>query len=90
MASLKQVTSQASINHLRVEEKLYEAKHAVCRLPRENYYEELLAVIRRPGWTTGAERIYFAAMIDLILVYTENLTDLHQQLMAASRAVQTN
>jgi hypothetical protein len=90
MASLKQVTSQASINHLRVEEKLYEAKHAVCRLPRENYYEELLSIIHRPDGPTAAERICFAAMIDLILVYAENLMDLHQQLMAASRAVQTN
>jgi hypothetical protein len=90
MASLEQVTSQALINQLRFEEKLDEAKHAVCRLPSEDYYEELLSVINRPGWRTSAERIYFAAMIDLILVYTENLLDLHQQLMTASRAVQTN
>jgi hypothetical protein len=91
MGALKQLNPQASLNHLqRFEEKLDEAKHAVCRLPSESYYEELLSVIHRPGWTTAAERIYFAAMIDLILVYTENLMDLHRQLMAASRAVQTN
>ena len=60
MATLEQSRPQASVEHLqRFERKLREASRAIARLPGDDYYAQLQKIIRRPGWTTVAEGIFF-------------------------------
>ena len=46
------------------------------------------AVVRRAGWTTLAEGIFFEALVESMLTHTRDLTQLHQRLKAAFEAVQ--
>ncbi len=45
-------------------------------------------LVRRAGWTTTAEGIFFDALTDSILAQTRDLQQLHQRLKAAFEAVQ--
>jgi hypothetical protein len=72
----------------RFERRLREVKQAIAGLPGEQYHEELIKIIRRAGWTTLAEGIFFEALIESILAHTRDLQQLHQKLKAAFEAVQ--
>ncbi len=72
----------------RFERRLREVKQAIASLPGEKYHEELVKIIRRAGWTTLAEGIFFEALIESILAHTRDLQQLHQKLKAAFEAVQ--
>jgi hypothetical protein len=72
----------------RFERRLREVKEALANLPGDEYYAELLSIVRRVGWTTLAEGIFFDASIDSILAHTRDLNQLHQRLKAAFEAVQ--
>jgi hypothetical protein len=72
----------------RFERKLREVKQAVDGLPGEQYYEDLLKIVRRAGWTTLAEGIFFEAMVESMLAHTRDLAQLQQKLKAAFEAVQ--
>ena len=72
----------------RFERKLREVKLAVENLPGEKYHAELIAIVRRAGWTTLAEGIFFEALVESILAHTRDLEQLHQRLKAAFEAVQ--
>jgi len=71
----------------RFEQKLRQVRQAVANLPSDDFHEQLLGVIHRPGWTTIAEGMFFEAILDSMLAQTQNLAKLHQQLMNASGAV---
>ena len=72
----------------RFERRLREVKQAVAGLPGEEYHAELTNIVRRAGWTTLAEGIFFEAVIESILAHTRDLTQLHQKLKAAFEEVQ--
>ncbi len=72
----------------RFERRLREVKQAIASLPGEQYHEELVKIIRRAGWTTLAEGIFFESLIESILAHTRDLQQLHQKLKAAFEAVQ--
>jgi hypothetical protein len=72
----------------RFERRLREVKQAIAGLPGEQYHEELVKIIRRAGWTTLAEGIFFEALTESILAHTRDLQQLHQKLKAAFEAVQ--
>jgi hypothetical protein len=72
----------------RFERRLREVKQAIAGLPGEQYHEELIKIVRRAGWTTLAEGIFFEALIESILAHTRDLQQLHQKLKAAFEAVQ--
>jgi hypothetical protein len=72
----------------RFERRLREVKQAMAGLPGEQYHEELIKIVRRAGWTTLAEGIFFEALIESILAHTRELQQLHQKLKAAFEAVQ--
>lgn len=72
----------------RFERKLREVKQAIAALPGAQYHEELLKTIRRAGWTTHAEGIFFDAVAEQILAHARDLQQLHQKLKAAFEAVQ--
>jgi hypothetical protein len=64
------------------------ADQAIANLPGDEYHEELLKIVRRAGWTTLAEGIFFDALVESMLAHTRDLTQLHQRLKAAFEAVQ--
>jgi hypothetical protein len=72
----------------RFERKLREVKLALAALPGERYHEELLQTVRRAGWTTQAEGIFFDSLTDQMLTHIRDLQMLHQRLKAAFEAVQ--
>jgi hypothetical protein len=71
----------------RFEKKIHEMKQAIARLPGEDYYAEILGIIRRPGWKTVAEGLFFEAVVDTILARTRDLEQLHHRLRKASEVV---
>jgi hypothetical protein len=72
----------------RFERRLREVKEAMANLPGDEYHVELLQIVRRVGWTTLAEGIFFDALIDSILAHTRDLNQLHERLKSAFEAVQ--
>jgi hypothetical protein len=89
VASLAKTKPEAPADQVqRFERKLREAKQAMASLPGEEYHAELLKIVRRAGWTTLAEGIFFEALIDSIMTHTRDLQQLHVRLKAAFEAVQ--
>ena len=89
MATLANSKPEAAVAQVqRFERKLREVKEAVANLPDDEYYAELIKTVRRAGWTTLAEGIFFDAMVESILAHTRDLNQLHQRLKAAFEAVQ--
>ena len=89
MATLAKSKPETSLDQVqRFERKLREVKQAVASLPGNDYHAELLNLVRRAGWTTTAEGIFFEALTDSILAQTRDLQQLHQKLKAAFEAVQ--
>jgi hypothetical protein len=72
----------------RFERKLREVKQAIANLPGDEYHAELINIVRRAGWTTLAEGVFFEAITESILTHTRDLQQLHQKLKAAFEAVQ--
>ena len=89
MATVSKSKPEAPADQLqRFERKLREVKQAVASLPGNEYHAELLNLVRRAGWTTTAEGIFFEALTESILAQTRDLQQLHQKLKAAFEAVQ--
>ena len=87
MATLAKPKPVSSAHLERFTQKLRAVKQAVASLPGDDFHEQLITVIHRPGWTTIAEGMFFEALADSILAQTQHLAQLHQQLKAASEAV---
>jgi len=88
MATATVSTHGTSAEHIqRFEQKLGKVKQAVAALPGDDYHQVLINIMHRPGWTTPAETILFEALVDSILTQTQHLAQLHQQLLAGSKAV---
>jgi len=71
----------------RFEKKVNAVQQAVKQLPNDDYFNTLLGIIHRPGWTTIAEGLFFETMVDSILVQTQQLNQMHKQLLAGATAV---
>jgi hypothetical protein len=72
----------------RFERKIREVQQAMAALPGPEFYAELLLSVRRAGWTTLAEGIFFDAVADSMLSHARDLAQLQQRLKAAFEAVQ--
>jgi hypothetical protein len=89
VATLAKSKPKASAEQVqRFERRLREVKQAVASLPGNEYHTELLNLVRRAGWTTTAEGIFFDALTESILAQTRDLQQLHQKLKAAFEEVQ--
>jgi hypothetical protein len=79
VATLAKSKPEASVDQVqRFERKLREVKQAIAKLPGDEYHEELLKIVRRAGWTTLAEGIFFEALVESMLAHTRDLEQLHQ------------
>lgn len=64
------------------------AQGGALHAAREGQAPELLQIIRRPGWTTPAELLFFHGLLDSMLTQAKALETLHSALINGSRAVQ--
>jgi hypothetical protein len=88
MATLARTGSHVSASHIqRFEQKVGAAKKALATLPGDDFYDQIIVIIHRAGWTTIAEGIFFEAALDGIVTQTQQLAQAHQQLLAAADAV---
>jgi len=88
MATAIVSTHGTSAEHLqRFEQKLGKVKQAVAALPGDDYHQALNLILHKPGWTTPAEALFFETLVDSMLAQTQHLAQLHQQLLAGSKAV---
>ena len=88
MSPTVQHDSSISTEHIQgFETKIQNAKAAFGKLPGADFYDELLAVIHRPGWTTPAEASFFEAVLDGITAHTQSLAVAHDQLLTAAKLV---
>ncbi len=72
----------------RFERKIHEVQKAMDALPGPEFYRDLLVSVRRAGWTTLAEGVFFDAVADSMLAHARDLAQLQQRLKAAFEAVQ--
>jgi hypothetical protein len=89
VASLAKSKPEVSTEQVqRFERRLREVKEAIANLPGDEDHYELLQIVRRVGWTTLAEGIFFDALIESILAHTRDLRQLHERLKNAFESVQ--
>jgi len=85
----KRATSHGvSADHVKqFEKKVNTMKASFAALPPQSSFDTLLQYIHRPGWTTPAESVFFETMVDSIIAQTQQLAQMHKQLMAGAAMV---
>ena len=75
-------------NHIReLEKKVSALSDALAHLGKGTTLQELLRILRFPGYTTPAEFTFNAAILDTMLVQTNALEKLGQDLLAGAKQV---
>jgi len=72
------------------EKKVNAMKASFAALPPQSSFDTLLQYIHRPGWTTPAESVFFETMVDSVIAQTQQLAQLHKQMMAGAALVGHN
>ncbi len=72
-----------------LEKKVTALSDALARLSSKEDFKKLILIIRNPGWTTPAEFIFAAGIVDSMLAHTAALATQKQGLLAGSKAVAT-
>jgi hypothetical protein len=81
-------THDVTAEHIkRFEKKITDMRRAFAALPTDDSFETLLKYIHNPGWTTLAESTFFEGLVDSMTHQTQQLTNLHKQLMAGAEQV---
>jgi len=70
-----------------IETKVKDLTKNLAKLAHERDFEELIKVIKQPGWTTPAEFKLVTGVVDSMIAQTKALTDLKQVLIEGSRSV---
>ena len=75
-------------NHIReLEKKISALSDALAHLGKGTTLQELLRIIRFPGYTTPAEFAFNVAILDTMLVQANALEKLGQDLLAGAKQV---
>jgi hypothetical protein len=75
-------------NHIReLEKKISALSDALAHLGKGTTLQELLRIIRFPGYTTPAEYTFNVAILDTMLVQVNALEKLGQDLLAGAKQV---
>ena len=81
-------THEVTTEHIkRFDKKVTDMRRAHAALPADDSFDTLLNIIHRPGWTTIAEGIFFEGLVDSITQQTQQLANLHKQLMDGAEQV---
>jgi hypothetical protein len=71
----------------RLEERIDLLAKAMAKLGDGKDLKELIPIIRKPGWTTPAEFLLVAGVVDSMIAQAEGLAGLKEALVKGSRAV---
>lgn len=71
----------------RLEKKVTSISNALAKLNSAEDFRKLILEWRRPGWTTPAEFMFVATIVDSMERQVETLTSLKQNLIKGSKAV---
>jgi hypothetical protein len=77
------------MDHKIIETHVNNLTKSLKGLAEHKDFTELLAIIHKPGWTTIAEGMLVAAMLESMNAHTQHLTVMTQSLLAGARAVKT-
>lgn len=70
-----------------LERHVHRARDCFAKLGSTGDMEELIQIIKRPGWTTPAEFLMVQSSLEALTAHGEALLNMRQQLVNASRAV---
>ena len=73
-----------------LEERIRATSKSLAQLKTENFTEEFLQIIHRPGWTSVAESLFVRHILSAVEQHAKALNQLQQGLLEASRAVGDN
>lgn len=73
----------------RLEEKIMALRHSLRELSDSADFDELLKIIHRPGWTTPAEALLVAGVVDSAEAQVKALRELKRVLLSGSQLVGT-
>lgn len=73
-----------------LEERIRATSKSLDQLKTENFTEEFLQIIHRPGWTSVAESLFVRHILNAVDQHAKALNQLQQGLLEASRAVGDN
>ena len=75
--------------HVSLDKQVRQLKEALRDLSDPRGLEEFLKIIRRPGWTTPAERIFASTILTAMLAHVGALKGLKSGLLKGSQEVGT-
>lgn len=75
------------INILDLDKKLRDIVASLRSLAADKEWEELLNIIRRPGWTTPPEFRFASGLADVMAVQVKGLEETKQVIVEGSRMV---
>ena len=70
-----------------IESRCKTLAHHMKELADETDLNELMIIIRKPGWTTVAEFLFVNGFLDSMTAQAKHLVDLKKTLLAGARAV---
>jgi hypothetical protein len=73
-----------------VESHVNKLTKSLKSLSEDKEFSELLTIIHRPGWTTVAESMLVAGMLESMNTHAQHLAALKQSLLAGARAVKSH
>jgi hypothetical protein len=73
------------VGHL--EARVKELSYGLANLADDKDFQELLRLFRKPGWTTPAEFVFAAGVVDAMLAQMKTLAGLKHVLLTGSQAV---
>lgn len=71
----------------RLEGRIKELSGHMSKMSSTDDFDELLVIIHRPGWTTPAELLLVAGLVDAMHEHAQAFATLRQALIHGSRAV---
>ena len=70
-----------------LDKKVTALSDALAHLGKGTTMQELLLIIRRPGYTTPAELLFTTAIVDALQTHVNAINQLGNNLMAGAKAV---
>ena len=70
-----------------LDKKITALSNALAHLGKGTSLQELLRIIRFPGYTTPAEILFTGALVDAMQAQVSTITQLENNLLAAAKAV---
>jgi hypothetical protein len=77
------------MNHQQVATHVNNLTKSLKDLSADKEFEELLAIIHKPGWTTVAEATLVIGILESMNAHVQHLSTVKQSLLAGARAVAT-